>query len=478
MIARPAGVAILSAIALSYFLVWVEPILTGSVPMIKHEALALGGGPSHAAPQPPPNLTSTHTSSQALISSSSPHEALDAADSHALLLSQEESSQSSRLPLLMASGRPRPHAMETAVKLNLPEPRTHDAALRQAPSSEAPGSLPSLMGVAMLAVAIATLFATISWARRCGRFAKAVDLDHARFSSTPDLRPPIARPISLAAPLIGCLFLGAASETVLICWTCARPSPMGFIARGVDSTNEAAVAPLGAWSLSGGTTSSMLWLLASPPEGDSSSTLCPTPVLRASDRPWWSHGAQPSEYQVGPEQDIVLRSAGWPFPAASGAVVRQRPAGGSEILTVVRGVSVQACSSYLGDLGVSRSWLPNPSTNLDILPTNPIWPGLLADSCVLGGIWALLLVGIPQARRLVRVARVTRFASQGRCSSCGYCIAGVDRPLCPECGSRIRIVRLLLASRSPSPDRSGTTKAQRRWSARSAQLPSRPSPLS
>ena len=63
-----------------------------------------------------------------------------------------------------------------------------------------------------------------------------------------------------------------------------------------------------------------------------------------------------------------------------------------------------------------------------LLPTFPLWPGLLANTAIYGGAWAVL-IGVPVLlRRWLRARR-------GGCPQCGYSREGlkVDVP-CPECG--------------------------------------------
>jgi hypothetical protein len=63
-----------------------------------------------------------------------------------------------------------------------------------------------------------------------------------------------------------------------------------------------------------------------------------------------------------------------------------------------------------------------------MLPMRPLWPGLLANTAIYGGAWAVL-IGVPIfLRRWLRARR-------GGCPQCGYSREGlkVDAP-CPECG--------------------------------------------
>lgn len=63
-----------------------------------------------------------------------------------------------------------------------------------------------------------------------------------------------------------------------------------------------------------------------------------------------------------------------------------------------------------------------------LLPLLPLWPGLLANTAIYGGAWAVLIGGPILLRRWLRARR-------GGCPQCGYSREGlkVNAP-CPECG--------------------------------------------
>lgn len=64
-----------------------------------------------------------------------------------------------------------------------------------------------------------------------------------------------------------------------------------------------------------------------------------------------------------------------------------------------------------------------------LLPTFPLWPGLLADTAFYGGAWAILLGTPILIRRWIRSRR-------GGCPACGYSLEGLkDGAPCPECGA-------------------------------------------
>ena len=66
------------------------------------------------------------------------------------------------------------------------------------------------------------------------------------------------------------------------------------------------------------------------------------------------------------------------------------------------------------------------------LPTFPLWPGLLANTAIYGGAWAVLIgATVPPIRWFVRRRR----AHRGGCPACGYSREGLKEGApCPECG--------------------------------------------
>lgn len=67
-----------------------------------------------------------------------------------------------------------------------------------------------------------------------------------------------------------------------------------------------------------------------------------------------------------------------------------------------------------------------------MLPLEPMWPGLVANTAIFAAAWSLVLLGPGVARRLVRARR-------GRCVGCGYPRVGLPPgSACPECGAPAR----------------------------------------
>gem|GEM_PF-1653203 len=63
-----------------------------------------------------------------------------------------------------------------------------------------------------------------------------------------------------------------------------------------------------------------------------------------------------------------------------------------------------------------------------VFPAFPLWPGLLANTAIYGGAWAVLIGGPILLRRWLRTRR-------GGCPQCGYSREGLKEGTpCPECG--------------------------------------------
>lgn len=63
-----------------------------------------------------------------------------------------------------------------------------------------------------------------------------------------------------------------------------------------------------------------------------------------------------------------------------------------------------------------------------LLPTFPLWPGLLADTAIFAGAWGVLIFTPLVVRRWLRARR-------GGCPQCGYSREGLKSDaVCPECG--------------------------------------------
>lgn len=102
---------------------------------------------------------------------------------------------------------------------------------------------------------------------------------------------------------------------------------------------------------------------------------------------------------------------GWPFRALRTVIVNERGPGDDE----ERGWVVGGIPSVVRTLVPGR-----------LLPVAPMWPGLIGNTIVFGGItWLTSLV--------LRYGRGRWRGQRGRCQRCGYSLATASR--CPECGT-------------------------------------------
>ncbi len=125
-----------------------------------------------------------------------------------------------------------------------------------------------------------------------------------------------------------------------------------------------------------------------------------------------------TDWRDYPLAEFTVNDAGWPFRALRDTQSRSRP--GTE----------QRHGAF-----VLREGLYSPSMGLIerpiILPYQPIWTGLIADTIVFGGAWWVILT-VPG---LIRDRRRRR---RGRCPTCGYTLKGLaPNAPCPECGKSL-----------------------------------------
>ena len=107
-------------------------------------------------------------------------------------------------------------------------------------------------------------------------------------------------------------------------------------------------------------------------------------------------------------------AVGWPMLAWSAEVVEDPPP-----LRARGGVLVPG-------LGLGAT-IPNTPQRV-LIPLTPILGGLIVDTVFYA---VLLAAGVELYRSLRRRVRLAR----GRCGSCGYDLAGLDK--CPECGKGV-----------------------------------------
>ncbi len=132
-------------------------------------------------------------------------------------------------------------------------------------------------------------------------------------------------------------------------------------------------------------------------------------VTPSPDWPAWTIMLSPES--LSGETWYDERASGWPFHALCDAWTSS-----------ARRPSLQL-------RGIKTSLIRHVGRNV-VLPTHPIWPGLLADSAIFGTGWALLLGTFPLAKRWRR-------ARSGGCARCGYDVSGLPSGTCPECGTPV-----------------------------------------
>jgi hypothetical protein len=72
-------------------------------------------------------------------------------------------------------------------------------------------------------------------------------------------------------------------------------------------------------------------------------------------------------------------------------------------------------------------WTPDGWPTWRALPLRPLWVGLILNTLVFAGLWALVLLGANRLRRLLRLRK-------GLCPQCRYDLRGGSEQRCPECG--------------------------------------------
>ncbi len=134
-----------------------------------------------------------------------------------------------------------------------------------------------------------------------------------------------------------------------------------------------------------------------------------------------------------------LRAPPFELPTASPArasVTFQRVPGGPEDLSVQRltaGWPLACMEGWVSMAGSDRRerWLADPpalgAKPLRAIPLCPRVVGLAANAAILVAAFWCAVPGPKLLRRRLRRAR-------GRCADCGYDLAHLQQPVCPECG--------------------------------------------
>lgn len=133
---------------------------------------------------------------------------------------------------------------------------------------------------------------------------------------------------------------------------------------------------------------------------------------------------------------IAVDRRGWPWPAMEGRIVGTLDRTSPETYVAETGVLVRPMASVpgLSHIGVSLGG-SDSLADVRVLPTKPLWPGLLADAACMTAIWwvALRLCGVMWNAVAARMR-----GRKGHCSVCGYDLTGLRGGVCPECGRRER----------------------------------------
>jgi hypothetical protein len=134
---------------------------------------------------------------------------------------------------------------------------------------------------------------------------------------------------------------------------------------------------------------------------------------------------------------VAIDRRGWPWPALEGRAAGTMNAKSvnpyvAEVGFVLPpGASILGFGRPTGTFGGSDSL-----ADLRILPVRPLWGALIADTLFMAAAWWMMLRLAAVGWAAVQARRRDR---RGLCKHCGYDLAGLDGPTCPECGKqRIR----------------------------------------
>ncbi len=152
--------------------------------------------------------------------------------------------------------------------------------------------------------------------------------------------------------------------------------------------------------------------------------LAPLLAMEEAEPPPWSGLNARGVMSRADAANIQAFSVGWPFRSWR-AVGYQTPI--SDRVGVVRAVEGTDLQSVrLESISDSAFAWNFPGR---IIPTHPLWPGLIGNVVFFGLIaWAVLLMPIG-----LRAGRARRAIRLGRCTHCRYTF-GTQAAICPECG--------------------------------------------
>lgn len=147
-------------------------------------------------------------------------------------------------------------------------------------------------------------------------------------------------------------------------------------------------------------------------------------ALQTSGLPRWSTELAPFR-ELAQGSQLTLTAYGWPKRCFVAGIAHSGTPHGSGWA----GPSHGAYRAERGLIAIVGSL--NGFGNSFVVPSIPIWSGLVVDSAVFGAGWALILAtGVGMIVRL----RDRRRRSRGMCADCGYDLCGDFAGGCPECG--------------------------------------------
>lgn len=117
---------------------------------------------------------------------------------------------------------------------------------------------------------------------------------------------------------------------------------------------------------------------------------------------------------------VKTEGYGWPIPSHLRTVHCFEPTPFPDFLYVDFDISITACSLAV-------------ESDLRVWP-----PGLVGNTAIFGAAIALALFSVDAS---IGAVRYTRRRARGRCGACGYSVAGLTSPICPECGRTISALR-------------------------------------
>jgi hypothetical protein len=150
---------------------------------------------------------------------------------------------------------------------------------------------------------------------------------------------------------------------------------------------------------------------------------------------------------------VAIDRRGWPLRALEG-----RAAGT---------MNTKSSEPYVGQVGVlmSRDAVTfrqvgnqNSLADVRIIPSRPLWRGLVGDALIFAAAWFLFL---KLARAGFADLAARRRNRRGLCPHCGYDLTGLESGVCPECGKQRPRPAALYSADAPPVDRDPGGSARR-----------------